>query len=77
MLVNGAAIKLTSADGDDLRNLLTFMFNGLKQRSTFAVVIQSCDGKLDSMALNNGQPLAIQSKFGDEIGDEIGHCYFW
>ena len=45
LLVNGAALKFASPDGDDLRHLVEFMMDGLKQRSVYAIASETVNGK--------------------------------
>ena len=44
LLVNGGALKFASPDGDDLRHLIEFMMDGLKQRSVYAVASETVNG---------------------------------
>ncbi len=44
LLVNGAALKFASPDGDDLRHLIEFMMDGLKQRSVHAIAADTTEG---------------------------------
>ena len=45
LLVNGAALKFASPDGDDLRHLIEFMMDGLKQRSVYGIASETVYGK--------------------------------
>ena len=45
LLVNGAALKFASPDGDDLRHLTEFMMDGLKQRSVYGIASETVNGK--------------------------------
>lgn len=39
------AIKLEAVDAEDIRYLVTYLMDGLRQRSTYAVAVESYEGE--------------------------------
>ena len=44
ILLNGVYIKLEAVDAEDIRYLVTYLMDGLRERSTYAVAVQAHEG---------------------------------
>lgn len=66
MLVNGATMRIDSPDAKTIRSLVTYMMDGLRERSKHAVAVQAYTGDAGELTLQEGDLVVLSKPAGQE-----------